>query len=54
MERIELRYVFDCENVEKTLQYRYVSENGSTKWANVPVVYSLLDDLPAKPAAVSE
>ena len=54
MERIELRYVFDCENVEKTLQYRYVSENGSTKWANVPVVYSLLDDLPAKSAAASE
>jgi hypothetical protein len=54
MERIELRYVFDCENVEKTLQYRYVSEKGSSKWTNVPVVYSLLDDLPATPISFSE
>lgn len=43
MEKIELRLLFDCERNEKILQYRYIDETGVDSWANVPVVYSLLD-----------
>jgi hypothetical protein len=44
-EKIELRYVYDCENLSNSLEYRHV-ENGKpiTKWMKVPSVYAKAGD----------
>lgn len=42
---IELRYVYDCENMEKVLEYRQLKEgNPVTPWTPVPTVLKLGPD----------
>lgn len=44
MERTELRYIYDCENMNNILQFRYVTENSTTPWQNVPVLFSTVEE----------
>ncbi|CAB4124166.1 hypothetical protein UFOVP49_40 [uncultured Caudovirales phage] len=45
MEKVELRFLFDCENMKNILQYRHRYENGTTTpWENVPVVFDYYKD----------
>ena len=52
---IELRYVYDCENLTNSLEYRQ-TENGRpvTRWMKVPSVYPKAGDYvdPQPPAVV--
>ena len=43
---IEFRFVFDCESMEKVLQYRSTTENPniSTVWQTVPTVLGAIYD----------
>jgi hypothetical protein len=42
---IEFRFVWDCESMEKVLQYRnVVTENTATKWQTVPTVLGAIYD----------
>lgn len=54
---IELRYVYDCENLSNTLEYRQI-ESGQpvTKWMKVPSVYPKAGDYldPPKPDNLRE
>lgn len=49
---IELRYVYDCENLANNLEYRQVA-NGQpvTRWMKVPSVYPKAGDYVDPPAA---
>lgn len=39
----ELRFVYDCETMEKVLQYREVIDGRVvSQWKDVPVVFSLI------------
>lgn len=45
MEKVELRFLYDCENMKNVLQYRNRSEDGTTTaWENVPVVFDYNKD----------
>lgn len=40
MEKVELRFLYDCENMKEILQYRNRSEDGTTtNWKDVPIVF---------------
>jgi hypothetical protein len=42
---MELRFVFDCENLKQILQFREKTETGEfTSWQNVPVIYGIISD----------
>ena len=42
---IEFRFVFDCESMEKALQYRTVLDPwNATNWKTVPTVLGVIDD----------
>jgi len=39
---LELRYVYDCENMEKLLEYREVQDGKPvTPWKKVPIVWQI-------------
>lgn len=43
--KMELRLVYDCENLKQILQSRYVfASNVATPWTDVPVVYAPVDN----------
>ena len=40
---IEFRFVFDCETMEKVLQYRkVVNKKTATKWLTIPTVLGVI------------
>ena len=42
---LQFRFVFDCESMERALQYReVVDENLTTKWKTVPTVLGVISD----------
>jgi hypothetical protein len=42
---IEFRFVFDCESMEKALQYRTVIDPwNATNWKTVPTVLGVIND----------
>ena len=43
LEKVELRYVYDCENNKNVLQYRNITETSKEPWTVVPVLYNSHD-----------
>ena len=42
---IELRYVWDCEKIDKNLEYREVQDGKPvTAWQSVPIVWQINPD----------
>ena len=47
MGQIELRYLYNCENMQNQLQFRYrIDESTTTNWNFVPVVYDISSEIP--------
>lgn len=43
MNNIEMRFVYDCERMEKVLQYRFIIDDyNATNWQTVPTVLGVI------------